>query len=753
MTIGEDQPSAVSTDPSPPPFDPRRRNDLAPGRLVAGRYEILACLGSGGMSTVWRARDHDLGEDVALKVLHPGPDQTSRDFSALRREALLARRITHKNVCRTHDAGQDGDLRFLTMELAHGAPLRALIRRGPVPPELALDILIQLAEGLRAAHAGGIIHRDLKPENVLLGNDGRVIILDFGLASSVAQEPTCSRAFAGTPGYMSPEQLRGLPLDTRTDIFSAGVIAHELLSGRHPFGDGPPATVTSAILRDRPAELAAPWLPLEVRAALRGVLAQAMAKRPEDRFHRVADFIEALTAALRDLWSSPEADADIVFARTGPTPLLRRGRPGGTRWAFAGLIALELATPALSEWHIAAPAPATPAPDESDTARCLRERRRGAENGTTSAAARSKLLQFYDLVGPAPGPEHVRAGVTLLDEALAEDPRYAPALLDKAALLAVDASAGGRPSEEQLGLIDQALRIDPSAPRAWVMRCDRMQRATQEDGRPTDARIDAAFEACKQAQIAAPSSGAVHLSVARLHDLSCQDGWAILSLETALRLDPSLAGRVLEHELDLQLQRGNLFAADDISRRLVEIHDEDRALGARSPRIRAGAPPPRAAYLLRAGVLIRLGRLPEARAALERDLAEIDSNPGEWWTEASAIRGLLRVARMQGDPEPEPLHRRLGELEERNRREVEAGSADRLLLPCAYRSTDPAAGAELLRRAPAPATFLTALAHAVLYHMADDDAGAREALALFPPDPSQRWETECAAKVEDALSD
>src|SRR5918992_226549 len=197
-----------------------------------GPYEIVAPLGAGGMGEVYRARDPRLGRDVAVKVL---PDAASTNPDRLRRfeqEARAVAALSHPNVLAIFDIGV-GDVPFLVTELLEGEALRTLIDRGPVPPQRTIELALQLVAGLAAAHARGIVHRDLKPDNVFVTSDGHVKILDFGLAKRIAplndeesgtRPETIQGAVVGTIGYMAPEQVRGLDVDHRTDIFACGAI-------------------------------------------------------------------------------------------------------------------------------------------------------------------------------------------------------------------------------------------------------------------------------------------------------------------------------------------------------------------------------------------------------------------------------------------------------------------------------------------------------------------------------------------------
>ena len=267
---------------------------LTPGSRV-GWYEIAEPIGSGGMGDVYRGTDTRLGRDVAIKAL---PEAAAHDAQALARfdrEARLLASINHPNVASIHGLEVVGDERFLILELIHGETLDARISRGRLPVPEALRIAAEIAAGLSAAHAVGVVHRDLKPSNVMLTTDGRVKILDFGIArtllpsnSPMPDGPTEERltragAVVGTPAYMSPEQLRGDPVDQRSDIWGLGCLLFEMLTGRRTFQGSTAYAMAAAIQKDDPDWNALPpQTPPVVLALLRRCLSKDAANRPRD---------------------------------------------------------------------------------------------------------------------------------------------------------------------------------------------------------------------------------------------------------------------------------------------------------------------------------------------------------------------------------------------------------------------------------------------------------------------------------------
>jgi hypothetical protein len=280
---------------------------------------VLAVLGSGGMSEVYRARDNRLQREVAIKVVGEALAGDAGILGRLEQEARLAGGLNHPNIVAVHDIGVHDGSPYVVTELLQGESLRERLLHGPVSVSQALDWAGQMAHALSAAHAAGVIHRDLKPENVFLTRMGQVKLLDFGIAKSNPRltesrgllDPTISPAGSatrtgsvlGTPGYMSPEQVRGEALDPRSDIFALGIILHELLGGQRTFRTGSIVESGYSILHDEPAPL-----PPTVPAGVAQLVQRCLAKDPEQRFQSARDVAFALEA-LRGTGASTPAEA------------------------------------------------------------------------------------------------------------------------------------------------------------------------------------------------------------------------------------------------------------------------------------------------------------------------------------------------------------------------------------------------------------------------------------------------------------
>jgi TolB-like protein/tetratricopeptide (TPR) repeat protein len=278
--------------------DPEVVDDDRPLRqgsvVYGGRYRIDAELGRGGMGRVLRARDLKLGRDVAVKVLARGAGEAKHRLR-FEQEARAAGALNHPNIVAVHDIAEHDGTPFIVTELLEGETLRAVLLRGPLAPAEALELAQQLASGLAAAHAKGIVHRDIKPENLFLTDDGRLKILDFGIAKLLEADggkQTITGTVMGTPGYMSPEQVRGEPADARSDVFAFGSVVHEMLTGAAPFDRGSAVETGYAIVHESAARL-----PSGTPPQLARVVGRALQKEPASRHADAREVVRELGGA------------------------------------------------------------------------------------------------------------------------------------------------------------------------------------------------------------------------------------------------------------------------------------------------------------------------------------------------------------------------------------------------------------------------------------------------------------------------
>ena len=296
-----------ATEPAAEPADPLPIG--LTGQTLGGRYSIGRRLGEGGMSSVYLARDLESDGEVALKVLLPGLIGDLASVERLRREAVIAMRLDHPNVCPILGVGDTSDRPFyLVMPYLEGEPLTMReIREGALPIGEGIPLLLQICRGLEHAHGLQILHRDLKPENVMLVPDRdvaggvRAVVLDFGLAKVLRDEPglaklTRTGIVLGTPEFMSPEQVLGNPLDGRSDLYALGVLAFELFTGRLPFEGKSPQEVVLARLKREPLRLRA--VRAELPEQLESVIGRALARDPADRFQSMKELSAALEAVM-----------------------------------------------------------------------------------------------------------------------------------------------------------------------------------------------------------------------------------------------------------------------------------------------------------------------------------------------------------------------------------------------------------------------------------------------------------------------
>ena len=272
---------------------------LAPGQLFDQTYELVERLGGGGMGVVFRARDHRLGRDVALKVLRPSPGDHDRSRRLFEREARATAQLLHPNIVTLHHVGEHQGCPYLVLELLGGETLAArLARRGRLPLVEALEVLDSVLAALAFAHVRGVVHRDLKPSNVFITGDERIKVLDLGVSLSLGVQAGPTTLQAGTPNYMAPEQRAGGEQDARTDVWCAGLLLLECLLGRLPDEPKP-----SKLLRD-----------LDAPPALRDVLTRTLATDPAERHASAEELQAALARAVdREPASAPRPRSLIAF--------------------------------------------------------------------------------------------------------------------------------------------------------------------------------------------------------------------------------------------------------------------------------------------------------------------------------------------------------------------------------------------------------------------------------------------------------
>ncbi len=316
------------------------------GRTLAGRYKIISLLGQGGMGAVYKAQDLELDRAVALKVIRPELASNADILHRFKQELINARQVTHKNVIRIFDLSEDAGIRFITMEFVEGEDLRAYVARvGKLSVQEAVGTILQVCRGLEAAHAEGIIHRDLKPQNIIRQNNGRVLVMDFGLARSVdSDKMTISGALLGTLEYMSPEQANGKELDGRSDLFTLGIIFYELLTGSAPYQ----ADSAIASLIKRSSERATPVIEIDptVPRVISDVVYRCLEPALTDRYQSATEIIRDL-----DSWCAGN-ETVVSSSRTRALPAVRAKRPLRTAGIVAAiLLVLSAATGVFFFWN------------------------------------------------------------------------------------------------------------------------------------------------------------------------------------------------------------------------------------------------------------------------------------------------------------------------------------------------------------------------------------------------------------------
>lgn len=278
--------------------------DISRGDLFAGRYEIIEELGQGGMGKVYKAFDHKIKEIVALKLIRPEISVNDKAIDRFRNELKVARKISHRNICRMYDLGEEGFLHYITMEYVAGEDLKRFIKRaGTLTSGKAIYLARQVSEGLAEAHRLGVIHRDLKPQNIMIDLDGNARIMDFGIARFVdTDRMTGSGVMIGTPEYMSPEQAELKEVDKRADIYSLGVVLYEMVTGRVPFEGETPLSVAMKHKTETPKNVRE--LNALISVGLSKVILKCMEKDPNKRYQSSEELVENLKQVEQGLSTS-----------------------------------------------------------------------------------------------------------------------------------------------------------------------------------------------------------------------------------------------------------------------------------------------------------------------------------------------------------------------------------------------------------------------------------------------------------------
>ncbi|MFT4210405.1 MAG: Stk1 family PASTA domain-containing Ser/Thr kinase [Microbacterium sp.] len=349
-------------------------------RILAGRYRVDELIGRGGMASVYRGYDLTLGRDVALKLLKRELAEDAAFRTRFRLEAQAASRMAHPTIVRVYDAGEDAEttpdgvthpVPYIVMELVHGTLLKQIIAEGPVPAEDAVRYADGILEALEYSHRAGVIHRDIKPGNVMVTDAGQVKVMDFGIARAVSDSSSTvaeTTAIIGTAAYFSPEQAKGEPVDARTDLYSAGVVLYELLTGRPPFRGDTPVAVAYQHVSEAPVP---PSEVIEILPlGLDAVVLRALAKDPFQRFQDAASFRQALGAALTGRAPSKRELGALTSELYGPNPrtaaetartlrqlsadtTVKRTQPGPpAAWIWAGVAVLAVLLVSVLFWVI-----------------------------------------------------------------------------------------------------------------------------------------------------------------------------------------------------------------------------------------------------------------------------------------------------------------------------------------------------------------------------------------------------------------
>jgi serine/threonine protein kinase len=329
--------------------------------VLGQRYDILEDAGRGAMGQVYKARDRETGEIVALKLIKPEIASDPAMLERFKSELLFARKITHKNVCRVYEFSRVDGTAYISMEFVDGESLRSVLKRfASLAPRKGIDLALQMCAGLKEAHAQGIVHRDLKPENVMIDRQGNVKLMDFGIARSMEAMTLLTGAMVGTPAYMAPEQASGKSVDHRADIYALGLMLYEMFTGVQPFR----ADNALALAMKHVQESPRPPREIEpgISAPLEAAILKCLEKAPDNRFQSMSELETALRSQLlapasdQDTTASPATPSNPTIGNTVTTPPLVSNVPPSPRksrvgWATAIVVLGIVALGAAIFWH------------------------------------------------------------------------------------------------------------------------------------------------------------------------------------------------------------------------------------------------------------------------------------------------------------------------------------------------------------------------------------------------------------------
>src|SRR5215470_618861 len=323
-------------------MDPASSSSKMIGTVLSGRYRLEAKLGSGGMSTVYLARDQTLDRDVAVKVMHREMSEQADQLERFRQEARAVAKLSHPNVVAVIDAGEDGGHPYIVFEYVEGETLKQRINRdGALAPQEAIAYAIEIARGLSMAHARNMVHRDIKPQNILIDAEGRAKLTDFGIARQLEQDGmTATGRVLGTTDYVAPEQAMGHGVDTRSDISSLGVVLYEMLIDQVPFhADSQVGVAMKHVNEELPdVQQRRP----EVSAAAALVVERATAKDPDRRYQEIGEMIDDLSTALEVEAARAGSSTGEATSVLDAVPPAKRKLSGRSRWSWAAIALIVL---------------------------------------------------------------------------------------------------------------------------------------------------------------------------------------------------------------------------------------------------------------------------------------------------------------------------------------------------------------------------------------------------------------------------